>query len=41
MQTVVDAEGTHFLLVKRSSDASLVRDPETGTEQYLDTTNSA
>lgn len=36
MQTVADAEGTHYLLVKRSSNASLVRDPETGTEQYLD-----
>ncbi len=35
MQTVVDAEGTHYLLVKRSSDASLVRDPETGSEQYI------
>ena len=37
METVVDAEGNHYLLVKRSSDASLVRDPETGSEQYLDT----
>jgi len=36
MQTVADSEGTHYLLVKQSSDASLVRDPETGTEQYLD-----
>jgi len=36
MQTVADSEGTHYLLVKRSSDSSLVRDPETGTEQYLD-----
>ncbi len=36
MQTVADSEGTHYLLVKQSSDASLVRDPETGAEQYLD-----
>mgnify|MGYP005847042347 CR=1 FL=1 len=37
MQTVVDAEGNRYLLVKRSSDASLVREPETGAEQYIDT----
>jgi len=36
MQTVVDADGTQYLLVKRSSDASLVRNPETGTKQYID-----
>jgi len=36
MQTVADAEGTHYLLIKQSSDASLVRNPETGTERYID-----
>jgi hypothetical protein len=35
MQTVRDADGDRFLLVKRSSDSSLVRDPETGEERYL------
>ncbi|QCC48274.1 DUF7346 family protein [Halobellus limi] len=35
MQTVRDADGNRFLLVKRSSDSSLVRDPETGAERYL------
>ena len=36
MRTVSDADGTHYLLIKHSSDTSLVRDPETGIEQYLD-----
>jgi len=36
MQTVADADGTHYLLIKHSSDTSLVRNPETGAEQYLD-----
>ena len=36
MRTVSDADGTHYLLIKQSSDASLVRDPETGAEQYID-----
>jgi len=36
MQTVSDTDGTHYLLVKRSGDASLVRDPETGAQRYID-----
>ncbi|WP_136588532.1 DUF7346 family protein [Salinigranum halophilum] len=35
MRTVRDTDGARYLLVKRSSDATLVRDPETGAEQYL------
>ncbi|AUV81095.1 hypothetical protein C2R22_05000 [Salinigranum rubrum] len=35
MRTVRDTDGTRYLLVKRSSDATLVRDPETGEETYL------
>jgi hypothetical protein len=35
MQTVRDGDGRRYLLVKRSSDAWLVRDPETGDERYL------
>jgi hypothetical protein len=35
MRTVRDTNGARYLLVKRSSDATLVRDPETGAEQYL------
>lgn len=31
----VEHEGEQYLLIKRSSDSSLVRDPETGTERYL------
>jgi hypothetical protein len=36
MRTVSDLDGNRYLLVKQSSDASLVRDPETGAERYLD-----
>ncbi|ATW87764.1 hypothetical protein halTADL_0968 [Halohasta litchfieldiae] len=36
MRTVSDVDGNRYLLLKQSSDASLVRDPETGTEQYVD-----
>ncbi|MFW6321076.1 MAG: DUF7346 family protein [Halohasta sp.] len=36
MRTVTDADGTRYLLVKQSGDASLVRDPETGAERYVD-----
>jgi len=36
MRTVSDVDDNRYLLVKQSSDASLVRDPETGTEQYID-----
>jgi len=35
MRTVRDAEGERYLLVKRSAESSLVRDPDTGTERYL------
>jgi len=35
MRTVRDDEGERYLLVKRSSDSSLVRDPDTGSEHYL------
>ncbi|QLD86653.1 hypothetical protein HWV23_13260 [Natronomonas halophila] len=31
----VEHEGERYLLVKRSDESSLVRDPETGDEQYL------
>jgi hypothetical protein len=33
--TVEDGEGNRFLLVKRSGESSLVRDPATGTQRYL------
>ncbi len=36
MQTVRDADGRRCLLVKRSAESSLVRDPETGGERYVD-----
>lgn len=36
MQTVEDEGGSRYLLLKRSGDASLVRDPETGEERYVD-----
>ncbi|WP_318566764.1 DUF7346 family protein [Salinigranum marinum] len=35
MRTVCDTDGTRYLLVKRSSESSLVRDPETGEKRYL------
>jgi hypothetical protein len=35
MRTVRDTDGTRYLLVKRSSESSLVRDPETGEKRYL------
>ncbi|MFC6752552.1 DUF7346 family protein [Halorubrum tibetense] len=35
MQTVRDADGDTYLLVKRSDDSSRVRDPETGDERYV------
>jgi hypothetical protein len=34
-QTVEDEDGNRYLLLKRSSDSSLVRDPETGERQHL------
>ena len=36
MQTVRDANGDRYLLVKRSAESSRVRDPETGEERYVD-----
>lgn len=36
MQTVRDDEGRTCLLVKRSDESSLIRDPSTGTERYVD-----
>ncbi|MFB6192399.1 MAG: hypothetical protein ABEI11_03665 [Haloarculaceae archaeon] len=35
MRTVRDGDGDRYLLVKRSGESSLVRDPETGEERYL------
>lgn len=35
MRTVRDESGTRYVLVKESSDASLVRDPETGEERHV------
>lgn len=36
MQTVRDADGGTYLLVKRSEESSRVRDPHTGAERYVD-----
>jgi hypothetical protein len=36
MRTVETDEGERFLLVEASSDESLVRDPATGEERYVD-----
>lgn len=36
MRTVRDESGRRYLLVKRSSDSSLVRDPRTGEERYVE-----
>ena len=35
MRTVRDESGTRYLLLKQSSDASLVRNPETGEERHV------
>ena len=35
MRTVRDEGGNRYLLLKRSSDSSRVRDPETGEERHL------
>ncbi|MUV61811.1 hypothetical protein, partial [Halobacterium sp. CBA1126] len=35
MRTVRDDDGRRYLLLKQSSDSSLVRDPETGDERHL------
>jgi len=37
MRTVRDAEGTRYLLLKESDEASRVRDPRTGEELYRPT----
>ena len=39
MQTVKDTEGSRYLLLKHSGESSLVRNPETGEERYIE--NSA
>ncbi|PHQ40005.1 hypothetical protein DJ69_03275 [Halorubrum persicum] len=36
MQTVRDAAGETYLLVKRSAESSRVRNPDTGEERYVD-----
>ncbi|WP_267642890.1 DUF7346 family protein [Haloarchaeobius amylolyticus] len=36
MRTVRDDSGDRYLLVKESGDASLVRDPATGEERYVE-----
>ncbi|WP_435074981.1 DUF7346 family protein [Halorubrum sp. HHNYT27] len=36
MQTVRDADGKTYLLVKHSAESSRVRDPATGAERYVD-----
>lgn len=36
MQTVRDGAGDRYLLLKRSEESSLVRDPDTGETRYLD-----
>jgi len=36
MRTVRDESGDRYLLVKRSAESSLVRDPATGEERYVD-----
>jgi hypothetical protein len=35
VRTVEDGSGTRYVLLKRSGDASLVRDPTTGEERYV------
>jgi hypothetical protein len=35
VQTVTDEDGNSLIRLKRSDDASLVRDPETGAERYV------
>lgn len=36
MHTVRTSDGTRYLLLKQSSDSSLVRDPTTGDERYIE-----
>ena len=35
MRTVRDESGTHYVLLKQSSESSLGRDPETGAEKHV------
>ncbi|MDS0257933.1 hypothetical protein NDI56_00760 [Haloarcula sp. S1CR25-12] len=35
MRTVRDESGTHYILLKESSESSLVRDPKTGAERHV------
>ncbi|MDX1745155.1 MAG: hypothetical protein R3324_04395 [Halobacteriales archaeon] len=37
MQVVADRDGHRYVLLKRSRESSLVRDPQTGHERYLPT----
>lgn len=37
MRTVRDGDGNQYLLLKQSGDQTLVREPASGTEQYLPT----
>ena len=36
MRTVEDESGRRYVLLKRSGDSSLVRDPTTGEERYVE-----
>jgi len=36
VRTVEDGSGTRYVLLKRSGDSSLVRDPVTGEERYVE-----
>ena len=36
VRTVEDGSGTRYVLLKRSGDSSLVRDPATGEERYVE-----
>lgn len=36
MQTVEDRDGARYLLCKRSDESSLIRDPDTGEERYVE-----
>ncbi|MFB6223211.1 MAG: hypothetical protein ABEH86_06010 [Haloarcula sp.] len=35
MRTVRDADGTHYLLLKESTESSVVRNPETGEQRHI------
>jgi len=39
VRTVEDESGTRYVLLKRSEDSSLVRDPATGEERYVGNEN--